>query len=300
MLYIINPQRYKEYLEEKNYKYIFPLFTPMFKTKILEDIIIEDKLKGKIVGINLKPIDYKNENHIKKFISNINKLKDEASKNIYMEGIEKWPLDIKKRIEIETDLIFPDELDLKLFNISFILEEILKIKSFLIEEEVLIICKDKDIVFKIIMIIYEKFPFISILPNIEGGETIFEEILSDTGLSVFSVNDIDRSIKNYGIIINIEKYIDIELKMIKKDAIVFDFSNSHEFRNVKNCVLIEDISTEDIIDVKSLLLPRELASSVYENLTGNDKARFSKIYSRDRLCTLDALIKSKESLKGNI
>lgn len=131
MLYIIKPEKYKNYLEKGNYKYIFPLFTPMFKTKILEDIIIEDELKGKVVGVNLKSIDYKDTNSIKRFISNINKLKDENNKNIYIEGIEKWPFDIKKRIEDETDLIFPDELDLKLYNIKLILEEISKLGVFL-------------------------------------------------------------------------------------------------------------------------------------------------------------------------
>lgn len=300
MLYIINPEKYKEYLELRSYKYIFPLFTPMFKTKILEDIIIDNNLKGKVVGINLKPVDYRNENCIKRFIANINKLKDESDKNIYIEGIEKYPLEIKKTIEAETDLIFPEELDLKLSNIKFILEEILKDKNFLIEEEVLIVCKDKDIVSKIIMILYEKFSFVSILPNIEDGDNICEDILSDTGLSVFSVKDIDKSIKNYGIIINIEKEPYIDVKKIRKDAIVFDFSNSHEFRNEKNFMLIEDISIKYNCDKKAPLLPMEFASSLYENLTGNDKVRFSKIYSGDRLYTLDALIKCKERLKGNI
>lgn len=300
MIYIINPKKYKEYLEKRNYKYIFPLFVPMFKAKVLEDIVIEEKLKGRVVGINLKPIDYKVENHIKRFINNINKLKDEMDKNIYIEGIEKCPLDIKKRIEIETDLIFPDELDLKLFNIKLILEEILKTKSFLTEEEVLIICKDKEIVFKIIMLIYKKFSFISILPDIEDGETICEEILNDIGLSVFSVKDIEKSIKNYGIIVNVEKELYIDVKKIKKNAIVFDFSNACEFRNEKNFILIEDINIKSSCDNKTSLLPGEFTSSLYENLIGRDKIRFSEIYSRDKLYTLDELVKCKESLKGNI
>lgn len=300
MLYIIKPEKYKNYLEKGNYKYIFPLFTPMFKTKILEDIIIEDELKGKVVGVNLKSIDYKDTNSIKRFISNINKLKDENNKNIYIEGIEKWPFDIKKRIEDETDLIFPDELDLKLYNIKLILEEISKTRSFLVEEEVLIICKDKELVSKIIGLIYEKFSFISILPDIEGGETICEEVLNDTGLSVFIINDIDRSIKNYGIIINVEKDLHIDGKKVKRNSIVFDFSDKHEFRNVRDCVLIEDIIIKDIGDTTTSLLSREFTSSLYENLTKDNRVRFNKVDSRGKLCFLHEMGKCRESLKGNI
>lgn len=300
MLYIVNHEKYKSYLETTNYKHILNLFTPMFKMKVLGPLIIEGEAKGNIVGINLKSIDYENENHIEKVINYINKLKDEKTKEIYIEELGEDNLGIKGVIEKETGLSFPSELDLKLYNMRLILDKILKINSLLVEKEVLIICKDRKLVCEIITMIYKDFPFISIVDEIQDQEDICEEILSDTGLSISRVNDLNRMIQNYGIIINVEKSISISPESIKKSSIVFDFSKKGNFRTARGYILIEDISISDRDFKKPSLLPSEIPSSLYRSLTGKEEIGFCRIYSRGKLYTFDEIISPKDSLRGNI
>lgn len=268
--------------------------------KVIDSLIIEGENKGKIAGINLKSIDFKDRNHIDKLISCINKLKDEKTKGIYIEEIGETNLDIKDIIEKETALVFPSELDLKLYNMKIILDKVLKINSLLMESEVLVICKDKELIYKIIKAIYKDFPFISIVNKIEIQEDIYEDILNDIGLSITRVNDLNKMIENYGIIINVEKDISISPKTIKKNSIVFDFAKNGDFRAAGGFILIEDVSISDREIKIPSLLPSEISSSLYRSLTSKKEIKFCRIYSRDKLYTFDEVIKFKGSLRGNI
>lgn len=299
LVYVISPAKYKEHLKKGKYKYLFLLFTPSHMIKMLENIYVEDEIKGKVIGINLKAIDYQDDEQLQKFISYINKSKAEDSKNIYIEDMEGISVDIKRKIEMGTDLIFPNELELKLYNMKLILKELMEKKNFIMKE-VLIISKNKDILLHIINLLHEVSPFISIIPDKEDGENICEEILNNIGLSVFEIKDIGNSLKRYDIIINMEKNLEVSSKDVKKDAILFDFSDNQRFRNIKQCTLIEDIAITKDNHIKASLLSKHLTSSLYENLTGKDNISFNSIYNRDEFYSLDEIIKDDESLKGNL
>ena len=283
-----------------NYKYVLNFFTPIFKVKVIERLIIGGENKGNIAGINLQAIDYEDKNYLKKLINYINKLKVESTQLIYIEELGEGKLGVKGVIERETGLVFPNELDLKLYNMKLILDKALRMNSLLSEKEVLIICRDRELGCRIIRTIYKDFPFISIVDEIEDQEDICEDILSDTGLSISAVNDLNRMIQNYGIIINVEKEIDIDIQAIKKSAIVFDFSKGSKFSTAKGYILIEDISINAKDYKMPSLLPNEISSSLYKSLTGKEETRFYRIYSRGKLYTFDEIIKSKDALKGNI
>lgn len=172
-------------------------------------------------------------------------------------------------------------------------------KSKLREKEILIICKDQKWTCKIIKLLYKKFPFISILGNVGWGDSICEDILNDIGLSIFIEKDLSKSIKKYDIIINMEQDTDLNIGDIKKTTIIFDYSDSYQLRSGKNTLLIEDITINNK-DQASSLLPKELISSLHENLNNSSKEDFHKIYSRGKLYTLDELVGSGNSLKGGI
>src|SRR5699024_7818511 len=55
-------------------------------------------------------------------------------------------------------------------------------------------------------------------------EDISKSIFESTGLSIFHCKSIDRILKNYFIIINLNENKEIDMNKIRRGAIVFDFS----------------------------------------------------------------------------
>lgn len=237
-------------------------------------------------------------------IDNINKIKNDNHKYIFLEELIGNSLDIEDEIERKTGLCFPDGKVLKIYNIKIILEKMLEFRKNLREEEILIICKDENLTYEIIRLLHESFSFISILEkirleNIKCEDLICENILKDMGLSIFRQKDLSKSIKKYGIIINMEKDIYIDKNNIKKEAIILDYSNGHIFRHTKNNVLIEDITINSRYKENSLI-SGELISSLHEKLNESSRESFHRIYSRGKLKTLEELINRANSLKGSI
>ena len=176
----------------------------------------------------------------------------------------------------------------------------LKYRSNLKDEEVLIICNDRDLIEKIIKSIYKDFIFISILENLGQGDIICQNLLEELGLSIFQQKG-NRNIKKYGIIINMEKDRYIDITGIKKEAIVFDFSRSDNFRSIKSSFLIEDITIKATKEFeKSELFPKKVLASLYEKLSSNRVEEFYSIYSRGNFYLLDEIMNSDNKLKGSI
>lgn len=298
-LYIIHHEKYMEHLNKEKFNCVLSFFVPVFKAKILEDLSIGENQNIKIAGVNIKKLNYYDENMLSKMIKKINKLKDENTKDIYIEGFSNNSLEIKDRIELETGLNFPKDNRSKIYNIKTILESLVIIKRSLREKEVLIICNDKDLILDIIKLLYNDFLFISIFEDLVQGEEICEDILKDIGLSIFIQKDINKTINKYGIIINMEKNIDINIDNIKKETIIFDFSGNFKFRNTKNKILIEDITIENKL-VNNNLISNEITSSFIGKLDGDYRKSFYRIYSRGRYLTFDELINSKIQIKGSI
>ncbi|MDR7870929.1 MAG: hypothetical protein RIN55_08735 [Tissierellaceae bacterium] len=301
LIYIIDPYKYRQLLEKGINKYLFKFVMPLYKANKIHDIIIEDNIIGHIYGINLKPLDFNNDENIEEYILNIKNVMDDEYGAIYIE--EKLPLDVLEIIQSSLDVINQDDNDIRIFNIPFIIEALmLKMKRDIIKEEILIITNDKEEALKIIDLISNKFNFISVLGlNELDGESVYEEVLENTGISVYLPQSSMVSLRRYGLIINTLDNPSISLKGIRNNAIVIDFSSIKPFKGI-NKYVIEDLSF-DLSDLglnDNPWIDKEVKLNLYSCLFKGKNRRFCRVFNNGGLISIENFVNQGLKIKGGL
>lgn len=218
---------------------------------------------------------------------------------IYIE--EDLPWKIRKKIEKELSLKGPEGMDIRLYNISYIVEDLVeKFRRNLREEEVLIISEDRSLCLKLIDEISSEFRFISVLGlDEQEGENLYEEVLESTGISVYLPQGKNISLNRYGLVINVLNKTIIDVDKINNRTIILDFGGRKLFEKA-NRYVIGDISLE----IKGLGLAEnpwiseEINSSLYECLFHGECRKYKRIYKGESLLTMDEFINQNPIIKG--
>ncbi|NLY46528.1 MAG: hypothetical protein GX053_11185 [Tissierella sp.] len=271
-----------------------------YKGKMVYEIIKEDNVIGHIYGVNLSRLDYSDENDLNEYISRIKEIIDgDEYKYIYIE--ESLPLNIKKIIADNLSINLSDSKDIKMDNIPYIIEALKsKLKRDIIKEEILIISNNKDEVLWIIDSISDGLNFLSVLGlNDSDGEDVYERVLDDIGISIYFPKAKSITLKRYGLIINTIDDISINLKDIKNNTFIIDFSQARPFAGV-NRYVIEDVSIDisDLAINDNLWIGKEVSSDLYKCLDDKDSRKFCRIYKSDNLFTMEDLVNQSFKIKG--
>lgn len=179
----------------------------------------------------------------------------------------------------------------------------------LIDEEILIISDNSFLTYDLIKDLSNRFKFLTIVGN-DGYwiEDISKKIYDTTGLSIFYTRDINRILKNYSIIINLNEDVLIDIYKLKSTTIVFDLSikkllarriNSSN----KNILVIEDFlfSCEELLlERKNFDLGKEVPSYKYEIFQDNNIENFRKVVVNIEEYTLRDLAYKKIKKRSNI
>lgn len=241
--------------------------------------MIEENIKGKIVGINLKPFDPKYKSNLDIYLMGIKEVKDEDDTKLFIEEQENFDVEVLNYIREFTGMEIFDGENIKIINLPSVLREIFALLGEDIQEkEILIVCDDKDKAKKTVKMIAKDFRFITITGyGQEKHEEIYEYILEETGLSLFYTSNIDKILDNYSIIINLMDNVDIDFSKSKRNCIVFNFARGNFSSNIKRPPYIEDFA----FDLKDLSInsngwlndkvPSSLFESLLENKTKNIK-----------------------------
>lgn len=307
-MYIISQTRYKEHFKRGPYKYIPDCLLAKYRPRIIDNIIKGEEVVGPIVGINIKKVDLSIESNMDEFVENILKLKSEEDTKLYMEGLENIDDNILNELELRTSMLIPKGKDIWQYNLPIVLKQLFKsLKEDSFQEEVLIICGEKEQSIQLIKSLSEFLGFISIIGNNENVlEDIYGQILEETGVSLFQPTNIEKTIKKYNIIINLCEDLSFSLVNLRRKAILFDMSNSKKISKLgeefKNTILINDInlSIKDTEIVSNQWLGPIVSPGLYEFLMGDQKKEFYKIKWNGQYYFLKDFINSAIKLKGNI
>lgn len=308
MIYIINHNKYKAFFKSGMCKYLPDFIIPKYRARIIDDIIKGERVIGRVLGINLKPIDLSVDSCLDEYVNNILNLKSEEDTLLYIEGLESIDRSILKEIESRTSMKIPTGENSWLYNIPILLKQLLKhLSENSFGDEVLIICGDKEKTFQLIKTLPEDLRFISMIGKDEEVlEEIYEKILDDTGISLFQPSNIKNTIKDYNVIINLSDEVIGDFKNIRRKAIIFDLSNTKSLSRLvedyKHNIIINsiNINIEDTDILKNNWLGQQVSPIVYELLMADESKEFHKIQWKNKDYSIKELINSEIKIKGNI
>lgn len=298
-IYIIDPAKYRVFLEKGISKYLLKLLKTKYKARKIDQISRGDYVIGHVCGLNLQKLNYEDQEDMEAYISNIKDLIDDEYSYLYIE--ESLPLDIKRAIGDRLSIDLCEGREIRLYNIPYIIKALKsKWKDDIIKEEILIVSSDKDEVLKMIYSICDEFSFISVLAlNDEDGQDVYEKVLDDLGISIYYPNRVNVSLKRYGLIINLEDDVFINLDQVKNKTIVIDFSERKPFSKV-NRYVIEDISI-DISDFDlddNPWIGKEICSDLSKAFSKGSYKEFNRIYKDNELLTIIDFLNQSLKIKG--
>jgi len=264
-LYIIDEKKYLNQYKKGITKLLPNFFVPNIKPKVLheaENIIF--------AGINIKPIDFDDNDDLNKYIEGIKEVLNEEIGGVYLEGQEKLNYNVLKTIEDNTNVkVFYGE-NIRIKYLPFILKEIYEIlNDNLQEKEILILDSDIERIKRTIKTLSRHVAYITVAGLSEQNQNdLYNYILEETGISVFFSNNIERIAGNYNVIINFIDNMDYIINKLKKHSLVFDFSRGENEKLVNRPPLIKDFYfTLNNYEHKEFLTSKEISSSLFEALS---------------------------------
>lgn len=279
-------------------------FLPKFKPNIIDEIIRDDNIIGKVAGINLKTVDFNEANDINSYIKTIEKLPMEGYTRLYIEGMEEFDEKIRFKIEEELGLKILDGRNTKFDNLSFVLGKIYDyLKDSLEEKEVLIVSNDKEVTKNTIKEIGKVAKLITITGcNKEENEEIYEDIFEEIGLSIFCPNKIEKIIGNYSIIVNLMDNGELDFSGVRKSLIIFNFSRCEIPNRNNRLAIIEDFGFElkDIGIKKNKWINNKISTSLYEGLLGTKPQKIRYIYSKNQYYSIKDYVNLNLMVKGRL
>jgi hypothetical protein len=287
--------RYKNHIKSGWVKFVPDLLLPKFRPKIIEEVIRNDKTIGRVVGVNIKALDFSNSNEWQLFIDNIKSLKGKDDRNIYIEGMRKYPLKILKKISESTELIFCSGYNIRILNLPILLSKIYKsLGKELNSSDTLIISSEKSVVCDVIRVLSDMINFFSVYGmEDDQREEFYEEILESTGISIFQPKNMDKVIKNYGTIINFSNNIDIEKFDFRNQSVIIDFSDNKPLkviqRKKKNILYIQDINLKS--NVNSKWIGEYVDPELFVCIDGVENT-FSQIYTNNHFYFIDDFVRN--------
>lgn len=256
-----------------------------------------------MVGINIKLFNPSDSKQCESYIDAILKIKSEMDTKIFIEDAKDYPVEFFKEVEGRTGLIFSSGDNIRMLNIPFLINDIYKcLSKDSNSADTLIICDNKEMLIDLITILSESINFFTIIGlELSEMDELYDEVFESTGVSVFQPKSIDKIIKNYGTIINVNNKIYFDMKEIRNQSVIIDFSRKKPFKHLenskKNIIYVEDI----IFRVNSFnsWIETFVQPELFESL-GEGKDKFSRIYTKGDYYLVEDFIKSEIKIKGRI
>ncbi len=269
---------------------------------------LDGNISGKICGIFLKAYPKKKDEIIEATVEALDSLKEEYTNKVIFEDLLLFNREDLRLIEERTNLKVIDGKKTLIAFLPIALKEIYRqLGEDIKNKEVLIIGNDEEETKEIIELICKDIRFITITGpyNKAMVDNIYEYILERTGLSIFYSKNIDKILINYSIIINLIDNYSIDLKRIRKGAILFDLSPSKGLKKnngKEGRAIIEDFifKRENLKIKENEYLPKIIFSFIYEGLMEFNRGDLEGFYIDNNFYSIDEfvgkIIKNKEKL----
>ncbi|WP_042681036.1 hypothetical protein [Anaerosalibacter massiliensis] len=301
-----------EHIRKGIFKYIPMKWIRKIRPKMITDFTNNKKETiGKGIGIFIPNSNkLSKEELIEGILKGVEKFKSSKSRNIVLYNLDILELKDFQYIEKKTGLRILNGKQTMVEFLPMVLKELSTfLERKLIDEEILIISDNSFLTYDLIKDLSNRFKFLTIVGN-DGYwiEDISKKIYDTTGLSIFYTRDINRILKNYSIIINLNEDVLIDIYKLKSTTIVFDLSikkllarriNSSN----KNILVIEDFlfSCEELLLERKIFdLGKEVPSYKYEVFQDNNIENFRKVVVNIEEYTLRDLAYKKIKKRSNI
>lgn len=301
LLYILNNEKYLDYYKEGFIKFLPEFILPKIKPKIIDNIMREEEIIGKIAGINLKHIDFSDEYKLNEYLNAIIKLKGEDYTKLFIEGYDKLGKEIKDYIQEFTNMKILDGEETRINNLSSVIKHIYNLsQENLDEKEILVICDDKEKTKRIIKEISKDVRFVTAIGCEKYNDEIYEYILEETGLSLFYPTNIDRILENYSMIINFMDNLCIDFTRARRNSIVFDFRKENFFGNKKRTPFIEDFAfnLKDLGINENRFIENKISSNLFEAIIDDRKEEIKYLYSEGKYYSIEDYVNLFVKVKG--
>lgn len=292
----------------KHYKrgfrnYMPEIFLPKFKPVIIDDIIRNDNIIGKVAGINLKPIDINKGSDFYEYIKAIKKIGVEDYSRLFIEGVDNYEKEILVNLQEALNIKIMDGENTKISDLSFVIENIYRfLKENPNEKEVLILCDNKEVTKETIKAIAKSVRFITISGcDKNSNEEVYEFILEEIGLSLFYPYDIQRILDNYNIIINFLDNLTLDFSKVKRNCIIFDFSKSRVISN-NRIIAIEDFGfyIKDLGIKDNKWTNNKISTSLYESLVGCTNHNTKYLFVKNQYYSIKDYVNLYLKVKGRL
>ncbi len=301
-LYVISPEQYKK---KGLLKYIPEKYTPKIKLKLLTAMRNEKgDIIGKAIGVFLTYKDLSNDQYIEAIIKGVEKYRDEDVNNIVFEDrkiLDDYKISI---IEKETGLKIINGKKVLIRFLPLVLKKIFwEIGEESINYEILLISSGKENIKPLIKEFSRMIRFLTVYVEDEKKiSKVKEDIFSETGLSIHYTKNIDKTLANYYIIINLSNTISLNVDKFKYKSIVFDFSSNNKVSKeikIKNkeCIVIEDFifwnNNLFLVKDNAFELGGDISSNLYEVNNNFNEKDFKGLMLNGREYSIEELVKRK-------
>lgn len=251
-------------------------------------------------------MDYKKiskTEYINGIVKGVEKFKTSKTKTIVLDRLDPINLEDLDYIEEVTKLKVLDGKKVMIDFIPLVLKELSNLlKIELIDEEILVIGDDGHLTYDLVSQLSKEIRFLTVIGDDEKWiEDISKKTYDDTGLSIFYTENVNKILKNYSIIINLNEYMYIDIGKLRGKTIVFDLSFQKVLADKinkynKNILVVEDFlfDSEDLIIDKLIFGgEKEIPSYKYEVFQRIINKDLKKVFINNRKYTLEDLVDKK-------
>lgn len=235
----------------------------------------EGTIIGKAIGIFLTNEGLPENLYIDSIVKGVNKYKEKETHSIVFQDMRFLDDNNINIIEERTGLKIINGKKVLIKFLPLVLKEIfLEMGEESINLEVLLITNKVEDIKPLLKELSKKIRFLTVfVEETKHLEKVKEEILLETGLSIYCTKDIDKTLANYYIIINLSNNTLLNVDALKSGSIIFDFSNHNKILkdiHLKNkkCIVINDFIFSNanlfLQDKNVFELEKRIPSRLYE------------------------------------
>lgn len=233
-------------------KYVPDKILLIFQERIIPKVFDEIKRKedntilGYTVGIFLTYDKLQKAYYISKLIDALNTIKTEETKYLITERIHMLSKEDIREIENKCGLKILDGRNEITEQIPYVLKEICRLRNQLFDEkEILIISDDTPLTEKLAVNMARNLRFLTIYSKDKDFTwELGKKTLMETGLSLQSIEKLDKILQKFDVIINMSSDIKLDTHNIKRGTIIIDVSIGRVLKlinaNRKDLVIITD------------------------------------------------------------
>lgn len=256
----------------------------------------------------MKSIDFNCKKEIKEYVIGIKKLGIENFDGLYMEDSRYISKEVINYMEDEIGLKILSNKYSKVPYIPLVIKAIYNIlNENLKSKEVLVISKNKEASKKIIKEIAKITQFITNSGcNLDDSEDVYEYILKETGLSLFTSPNVDKILGKYSIIVNLNDDFKLESMNINRNTIIFDLNREEYLECEKNInsrlYKIKDFGfdLEDLGVSKNKWLTSIVNMQLHDLIIGEIPVNVKYLYLGEDWYSIKNYVNSFIKLKGKL